>query len=119
VPFIGQPKLGAVAVLEALGVTPDLPILYPGVNDGTWSASMSGRIDGDGGHLMHRSGICPNGQPYALAEDCREQIRPRSPGRLQTRRRGASPRLFPSKVRVISTAIRLSPGKVGLNSSVT
>ena len=33
---------------------------------------MSGKIDGDRGHLMHRSGIRPNGQPYALTEDCCE-----------------------------------------------
>jgi hypothetical protein len=39
------------------------------VNDETWSASMSDKIDGNGGHLMHRSGICPNGQLYALTED--------------------------------------------------
>jgi hypothetical protein len=25
---------------------------------------MGGKIDGDGGHLMHRSGICPNGQRW-------------------------------------------------------
>jgi hypothetical protein len=47
-------------------------MLYPRVNDGTWSASMTGKINGDGGHLMHRSGIRPNGQPYALTEDCCE-----------------------------------------------
>jgi hypothetical protein len=61
-----------VAVLEAFGVTPDLAHPVSGVNDGTWSASMSGKIDGDGGQLMHRSGIGPNGQPYALTEDCCE-----------------------------------------------